>query len=63
MLFLNAEINSAKQIRLVFEPPQNKTNKMILAPSKDSDQTGQSLRCPHKETLGPELPIKRPAKT
>ena len=30
------------------------------APSEDSDQPGhpsQSLRCPHEESLGPELPI------
>ena len=23
------------------------------APSEDSDQPGQSLRCPHEESLGP----------
>ena len=38
------------------------------APSEDSDQPGHppsltSLRCPHEENLGPELPIERTAKT
>ena len=28
-----------------FELPHVKTNKMILAPSEDSDQSDQSLRC------------------
>ena len=34
-------------------------------PSEDSDQPGHpsSLRCPHEESLGPELPIERIAKT
>ena len=50
------------------EPPHGKTNKMICAPSEDSDQPGHlpsllSLRCPHEETLGPKLPIERTAKT
>ena len=35
---------------------------MTSAPSEDSDQPGRppsliSLRCPHEETLGPQLPI------
>ena len=34
---------------MLFEPKHDKTNKMIYAPSDDSDQT----RCPHEETLGP----------
>ena len=42
------------------EPPHDKTNKMICAPSEDSDQT---IRCPHEETLCPQLPIERTAKT
>ena len=29
------------------EPPHDETNKMICAPSEDSD------RCPHEESLGP----------
>ena len=45
-----------------------KTNKMTCAHSEDSDQPGHPssliiLRCPHEETLGPQLPIERPAKT
>ena len=48
-----------------FEPPHDKTNKMTFAPSEDSEsawasaQSDQSLRCPHEETLGPQLPIER----
>ena len=41
------------------EPRHDKTNKMDVRPSK----TDQSLRCPHEESLGPYLPIKRTAKT
>ena len=39
------------------ELAHDKTNKMVCAPSEDSDQPGHliSLRCPHKESLGPEL--------
>ena len=40
------------------EPPHDKTNKLICAPSEDSDQTaqsGQRIRCPHKETFGPQV--------
>ena len=33
--------------------PHDKTNKMTCAPSKDSDQPGISLRCPHEESLDP----------
>ena len=41
---------------------------MICAPSEDSDQPGHppsliSLRCPHEETLGAQLPTERTAKT
>ena len=36
-----------------FEPPRDKTNKMAFAPSEDPDQSDQSLRCLHKESLGP----------
>ena len=32
------------------KPPRDKTNKMACAPSEDSDQ---SLHCPHEESLGP----------
>ena len=42
------------------EPPHEKTNKMIFAPSEYSDQ---SLQCPPEESLDPKLPIKRTAKT
>ena len=46
------------------KPPHDKTNKMICAPSKDSDQPGHppsliSLCCLPGESLGPKLPIKR----
>ena len=45
---------------------QNQQNE--CAPSEDSDQPGHppiliSLCCPHEESLGPKLPIKRTAKT
>ena len=41
-----------------YEPPHDKTNKMICAPSEDSDTSGHSpslisLHCPHEETWGP----------
>ena len=42
--------------KVVNEPPHDKTNKIICASTKDSDQPGQSdqsLRCPHDERLGP----------
>ena len=50
------------------EPPHDKTNKMACAPNEDSDQPGHqpsliSLRCPHEESLDPELPVERTAKT
>ena len=48
---------------LTFEPRHDKTNKMVCALSEDSDQLGQSLRCPHEESLGPKLPNERTAKT
>ena len=53
---------------LIFEPANDKTNKMACAPSEDrsawaSAQSDQSLRCPHVETLGPKLPIECSAKT
>ena len=43
------------------EPRNDKTNKMICAPSSDSDLCAQ--RCPPKANLGPKLPIERTAKT
>ena len=44
------------------EQPHDKTNKLICVPSKDSDQPSLiSLRCPYKETLGPQLPIEHTA--
>ena len=54
---------------LIYQQSENdKTNKMICAPSKDSDQPGHppsliSLRCPLEEALGPGLPIEHTAKT
>ena len=50
------------------EPPHDKTNKTACLPSEDSDQPGHlpsliSLCCPHEETLHPQLPIERTAKT
>ena len=49
------------------EPEQDKTNKMICAPSEDSDQTGYlpnliSLRCLHEETMKHKLPTECTAK-
>ena len=46
----------------------DKTYKIACVPSEDSDPPGHlvsltSLRCLHEESLGPELPIKRTAKT
>ena len=35
-----------------FDMPHNKTNKIACAPSEDSDQSDQSLHCPHEESLG-----------
>ena len=32
------------EIEVRFEPPHDKTNKMISVPSKDSDQPGQSAQ-------------------
>ena len=42
------------------EPPHDKTNNIACAPREVSDQPGHppsliSLRCPHEETLGPQL--------
>ena len=41
-----------------YEPPRDKTNKMIVRPAKTQispgiRQSDQSLRCPHEESLGP----------
>ena len=52
----------------IYEPPHDKTNKMACAPNEDSDQLGHppsliSLRCPHEESLVPQLPIGHTAKT
>ena len=41
------------------EPRHDKTNKMAVRPAKSD----QSLRCPHEETMDPQLPIERNAKT
>ena len=53
-----SEVNNVSSVLLVrplFEPPHDKTNKMIYAPSEDrsawaSAQSDQSLRCPHEES-------------
>ena len=50
------------------ELPHDNTNKITCADSEDSDQPGHqpsliSLRCPHEETLGPQLPIEHTVKT
>ena len=42
----------------LYEPQHDKTNKMSVSPAKTqislaSDQSDQSLRCPHEESLGP----------
>ena len=46
---------------------QNQQNGMCaqwrLRSARASAQSHQNLRCPHEETLGPQLPIKRTAKT
>ena len=44
---------------VLFELPHDKTNKMTCAFA----QSDQSICCPHEETLGPQLPIERTAKT
>ena len=43
--------------RTPYEPPYDKTNEMTFAPSEDSDQSDQSLRCSHEEASGPWLPL------
>ena len=50
-----ADLQNFADFKPVFqsEPPHGKTNKMAFAPSEDSDQTDQNLRCPHEESLGP----------
>ena len=50
------------------EPPHDKTNKMMCAQRRlrsawASAQSDHSLHCSHEETLGPQLPIERTAKT
>ena len=56
------------QLQGIHEPPHDKTNKMAIAPSEDTDQSAHppsliSLRCPLEEILGPQLPIERTTKT
>ena len=47
-----------------FEPRHVKTNKVTVRPEHRADaQADLSLRCPHEESWGPWLPIKRTAKT
>ena len=52
----------------LFEPPHDKTKndlciQLRLRSAWASTQSDQSLYCPHDETLGPQLPIERTAKT
>ena len=66
--FENSKLGLIESVHFVsvqspFEPPLDKTNTMACAPSEDSAQADQSLRCPHEESLGPQLPIQRTAKT
>ena len=56
------------QLQGIHEPPHDKTNKMAIAPSEDTDHPVHppsliSLRCPHEQTLGPQLPIERTMNT
>ena len=51
---------SVSILRPVYEPPYNKTNKVVVRPSA---QSNQRLRSPHEESSGPKLPIERTAKT
>ena len=51
-----------------FEPPHGKTNNVVVRPAKTRISLGirpvwSSLRCPHEEGLGPQLPIECTAKT
>ena len=45
---------------VIIEPQHDKTHKMTYAPDRHSLI---SLRCPHKEALGPWLPIEFTGKT
>ena len=50
----------------VLEPPHDKIDmcaQQRLSSAWASAQSNQSIRCPHEETLGPQLPIERTAKT
>ena len=51
----------------IFEPPLTKPTKCLCAQKRlrlawVSIQSDQSLRCPHEESFGPELPTERTAK-
>ena len=53
---------------IIIGPEHDKSNKMICAPSEDSDHPGHPpslncLRCLNEETLGPQLPMERAMKT
>ena len=55
---LISEVSFLADAETKTEPRHDKTNKMIRAPSEDSDQPGHlpsllSLRCPHEKSLGP----------
>ena len=45
------------RIILNCEPANDKTYQVACAPSEDSTQSDQSLRCPHEQFLGPYLLI------
>ena len=56
---MHPDKNPVKLVQPINEPPHYKTNKMTFASSEDSNQPGRL----HEETLGPQLPIVRTAKT
>ena len=56
---INKSLPTTLKGKYLFEPRLDKTNKMAMRPAK----TQISLGCPHEETLGPQLPIERTAKS
>ena len=64
---LGTWVSIGNYIPFTYEPQHDKTNKMTCA-IENSDQPGRPpslirLRCPHEETLGPQLPTERTVKT
>ena len=63
----NMYIPTRKQHFISAAPWQNQQNVLCaqrrLRSTWASAQSDQSLRCPHEETMGPQLPIERTAKT